>query len=113
MGEEVYARLKWMETDLYPTLRDALAIIEGGLDIKSMIAQGMHMGDESHNRNRAGTSLFLRAIAPAMVRTCEDKERLAKVFEFIDQNDHFFLNLSMPPARLCWMQQKVWKALRL
>ncbi len=100
MGEEVYARLRWMETDLYPTLRDALATIEGGLDIKSMIAQGMHMGDESHNRNRAGTSLFLRAIAPAMVRTCEDKERLAKVFEFIDQNDHFFLNLSMPAGKV-------------
>ena len=99
MGEEVYARLKWMETDLYPTLDEALQSIPDGIDIKSIIAQAMHMGDESHNRNRAGTSLFLRAIAPAMARTCDDRERLAKVIEFIDKNDHFFLNLSMPAGK--------------
>ena len=52
------------------------------------------MGDEGHNRNRAGTSLFLRAIAPALVRTCQDSEETAKVIEFIDRNDHFFLNLT-------------------
>lgn len=100
MGPEVYERLKWMESDLYPTIKDALAVIPNGIDIKSIIAQAMHMGDESHNRNRAGTSLFFRTIAPAMVRTCPDKERLAKVFEFIDRNDHFFLNLSMPAGKV-------------
>jgi hypothetical protein len=99
MGAEVYTRLKWMETDLYPTLDKALQAIPEGIDIKSLIAQAMHMGDEAHNRNRAGTSLFLRAIAPSMARTCDDKERLAKVIEFIDQNDHFFLNLSMPAGK--------------
>ncbi|MBN2555116.1 MAG: DUF1116 domain-containing protein [Anaerolineales bacterium] len=99
MGEKVYARLKWMETDLYPTLDRALQSLPDGIDIKSLIAQAMHMGDESHNRNRAGTSLFLRAIAPAMARTCDDRERLAKVIEFIDKNDHFFLNLSMPAGK--------------
>lgn len=100
MGPEVYARLRWMETDLYPTLDRALQSLPDGIDIKSLIAQAMHMGDESHNRNRAGTSLFLRAIAPAMARTCDDRERLAKVIEFIDKNDHFFLNLSMPAGKV-------------
>jgi hypothetical protein len=99
MGPEVYQRLKWMETDLYPALDRALSALPDGMDIKSIIAQGMHMGDESHNRNRAGTSLFLRAIAPALARTNEDNERLARVIEFIDRNDHFFLNLSMPAGK--------------
>ena len=57
------------------------------------------MGDECHNRNRAATSLFLRAIAPALARTNRDNEQLAKVIEFIDRNDHFFLNLSMPAGK--------------
>jgi len=57
------------------------------------------MGDECHNRNRAATSLFLRAIAPALARTNTDNETLAKVIEFIDKNDHFFLNLSMPAGK--------------
>jgi hypothetical protein len=99
MGPEVYARLKWMETDLYPALDRALQSLPDGIDIRSLIAQALHMGDECHNRNRAATSLFLRAIAPALARTSHDNETLAKVIEFIDRNDHFFLNLSMPAGK--------------
>jgi len=99
MGPEVYERLKWMETDLYPALDRALQTLPNGIDIKSLIAQALHMGDECHNRNRAATSLFLRAIGPALARTGTDNELLAKVIEFIDRNDHFFLNLSMPAGK--------------
>lgn len=99
MGPEVYARLKWMASDLYPALDRALQTLPNGIDIKSLIAQALHMGDECHNRNRAATSLFLRAIGPALARTNKDNEVLAKVIEFIDRNDHFFLNLSMPAGK--------------
>lgn len=99
MGPEVYAHLKWMETDLYPSLDRAIQAMPDGIDIKSLIAQAIHMGDEGHNRNRAGTSLFLRAILPALVKTSWDKEILVRVIEFIDRNDHFFLNLSMPAGK--------------
>jgi hypothetical protein len=99
MGPEVYARLEWMETVLYPALDRALQTLPDGIDLRSMIAQAMHMGDECHNRNRAATSLFLRAIGPALARTSQDNETLAKVIEFIDRNDHFFLNLSMPAGK--------------
>lgn len=99
MGEEVYERLRWMEKVLYPTLARALETIKDGIDLKALIAQALHMGDECHNRNRAGTSLFLRAIAPALVRTAKNLEDTAQVVEFIDRNDHFFLNLSMPAGK--------------
>ena len=99
MGEEVYQRLHWMEKVLYPTLLRAVESLLQGIDIKSIIAQALHMGDECHNRNRAGTSLFLRAITPALVRTQKDNEDTAKVFEFINNNDHFFLNLSMAAGK--------------
>jgi hypothetical protein len=99
MGPEVYARLKWMETDLYPSLDRALQTLPDGINISSLVAQAIHMGDECHNRNRAATSLFMRAIAPALARTSRDNENLAKVIEFMDRNDHFFLNLSMPAGK--------------
>lgn len=99
MGEEVYQRLRWMEKVLYPVLARALESMPAGIDLKSMISQALHMGDECHNRNRAGTSLFLRAIAPALARTQKDAEDTAKVIEFISGNDHFFLNLSMPAGK--------------
>ena len=98
-GREVYERLEWMEEVLYPTLKAAIESIEGGIDLRASISQALHMGDECHNRNRAGTSLFLRAVTPAILRTCPDQERAAQVFEFIEQNDHFFLNLSMPAGK--------------
>lgn len=99
MGPEVYERLKWMEKELYPILDRALNSLPEGIDIRSLISQALHMGDECHNRNRAATSLFIRAIGPALARTNQDNEKLAKVIEFIDRNDHFFLNLSMPAGK--------------
>jgi hypothetical protein len=99
MGPEVYARLRWMETDLYPTLDRAIHSLPDGIDLRSLIAQALHMGDECHNRNRAATSLLLRAIGPALARTNQNNETLANVIEFIDRNDHFFLNLSMPAGK--------------
>ena len=35
---------------------------------KHLMAQALQMGDEGHNRNRAGTSLLFRELAPAIVR---------------------------------------------
>ena len=97
-GPEVIRRLKWMEVVLYPALRAALEA-GGPLDLRSMIAQALHMGDECHNRNKAGTSLFIRAIGPALAETVKDPATLAAVLRFLDGNDHFFLNLSMPAMK--------------
>ena len=97
-GDEVTKRLKWMETVLYPVLKAALAH-SGPIDLKNLIAQALHMGDEVHNRNRAGTSLLYRALAPAIVATCANQDDAVAVLNFINGNDHFFLNLSMPACK--------------
>lgn len=101
-SQETIDRLRWMEEVLYPNLRDGIRYITktlGGLDIKSIIAQALHMGDELHNRNKAGTSLFLRAIIPAMIEAVPDVKQLPEVIRFIDKNDHFFLNLAMAAGK--------------
>ncbi|NLI14812.1 MAG: DUF1116 domain-containing protein [candidate division Zixibacteria bacterium] len=98
-SEEVIARLRWMETALYPSLKAAIESL-GSIDLRSIIAQALHMGDEVHNRNRAATSLFYRTIAPAIVATAPDKNAAIKVLEFINGNDHFFLNLSMAACKV-------------
>jgi hypothetical protein len=97
-SEEVIARLKWMAEELAPFLREAL-LNHGEIDMKTMIAQALQMGDEGHNRNRAGTSLFIREIAPDLVRLGRDRDKIAKVFAFMHGNDHFFLNLTMPSCK--------------
>jgi succinyl-CoA synthetase alpha subunit len=97
-SEEVLARLKWIETDLAPVMAKALAA-HGPLDMKNVLAQVLQMGDEGHNRNRAGTSLIIREFAPWLVRLGEDPEKIARVLSFMHANDHFFLNLSMPACK--------------
>ncbi|TFG83119.1 MAG: DUF1116 domain-containing protein [Spirochaetales bacterium] len=95
---EVIDKLRWMRDELAPILADALAL-HGPLDMKSIIAQVLQMGDEGHNRNRAGTSLIIRELAPHMVLLDRPKEQLSKVLAFLNGNDHFFLNLTMPSAK--------------
>ena len=97
-GAEITERLRWMEQVLYPSLERALRKL-GKIDLKSIIAQALQMGDEVHNRNRAATSLLFRILAPAVIRTSSSPEEAAKVLEFIHGNDHFFLNLSMAASK--------------
>ncbi|MGV8038937.1 MAG: DUF1116 domain-containing protein [Thermoanaerobaculaceae bacterium] len=97
-SDEVLQRLRFMAAELAPTLADALAL-RGPVDLRMLMAQALQMGDEGHNRNRAGTSLLLRELAPAVVRSTADRERAARTLEFIHRNDHFFLNLTMPMAK--------------
>ncbi len=96
---DVIERLKWMEKTLYPALKRAIEKA-GKIDLKNIIAQALQMGDEVHNRNRAATSLLYRALAPAIAATCDDREVACSVLEFINRNDHFFLNLSMGASKI-------------
>ncbi len=97
-SEEVITRLDWMEKILGPVLKEALEI-NGEIDLKTMIAQVLQMGDEGHNRNKAGTSLLIRQLAPAIVRTKFTEDEKVEVLNFLNSNDHTFLNLTMPACK--------------
>lgn len=101
-GEEVIERLKWMENTLAPVLKEALAL-SGEIDLKTLIAQVLQMGDEGHNRNKAGTSLLIRELAPYIVMTKFPEKDKVDVLKFMNSNDHFFLNLTMPACK-CTME---------
>lgn len=72
--EGVLTRLRWLDEVYAPVLKEAVKL-SGGMDMKSIIAQALHMGDDGHNRNRATTSLFIRTIAPYIVETEFGKRR--------------------------------------
>ena len=97
-SEEVLERLRWMGAELAPIMAQAIKL-RGPIDMKSVIAQILQMGDEGHNRNRAGTSIIIRELAPHLVMLDYPREKLAKVLAFLNANDHFFLNLTMPSAK--------------
>jgi hypothetical protein len=91
---EVLDRLRWLRDDFGPALGSALRDM-GGLPLKSLVARGLTMGDEMHQRNVACSGLTLRAIAPALAETATDNVALAEALAFIAGNDQFFLNIAM------------------
>ena len=98
-GPEVIERLRWMAGVLGPLLQRAVRR-RGPVDVKAIIAQMLHMGDEGHNRNRAGTLMLLRELLPSLIENGEDGRESADVVRFVSGNDHFFLNLVMPACKL-------------
>jgi hypothetical protein len=91
---EVLARLAWLRDSLGPAVGRALREM-GGIPLKALVARGLTMGDEMHQRNVACSSLLLRLLAPALARTATDNAELARCLDFIGRNDQFFLNVAM------------------
>jgi hypothetical protein len=95
---DVIERLHWMNRVLGPALSSAVRR-HGPVDIKAIIAAMVQMGDEGHNRNRAGTLMLLRELLPDLVDTAATAD-LGDIVRFVAGNDHFFLNLVMPAGKL-------------
>jgi hypothetical protein len=91
---EVLDRLRWLREVLGPALGRALREM-GGIPLKPLIARGLTMGDEMHQRNVACSSLLLRQLAPALAQTTKDTQALVECLGFIGRNDQFFLNVAM------------------
>jgi hypothetical protein len=97
-GPEVIARLRWIENTLAPTLRAAVKSA-GGIDLKSIQAQALLMGDEVHSRNAAATLQLLAAVSVALAKSPVDARATHETLKFIADNSQFFLNLSMASAK--------------
>jgi hypothetical protein len=97
-AKEVVDRLQWIAGTLEPVLRMGLAKL-GPVEMKPLIAQALHMGDECHNRNAAASSLFFKRFAPAAVESGVPQAQLRECLLFLAGNDHFFLNLSMATCK--------------
>lgn len=95
---EVLGRIAWMRDELGPALGRALRDM-GGIALKTLIARGLSMGDEMHQRNVACSSLLMRLLAPALARTTTDLNELERCLDFIGRNDQFFLNVGMPMGK--------------
>ena len=98
---EVLDRLRWMQSTLAPAIRHAIQNVTrngAAIEIKPIMAQALHMGDEVHNRNVAASALFLKGILPHLIATASHGD-LVSIIDFVNANDHFFLNISMAACK--------------
>ena len=97
--KETITRLRYMRDEFAPVLKRVIKKI-GGIPIWSVLAQGIQMGDECHNRHAASTNIFLKNIVETLFSLNISKEKAFKVYKFIAGNSHFFLNITMTACKL-------------
>jgi hypothetical protein len=97
-GADVLARLRWIEDVMAPILADAIEASEG-IDVRALLAEALHMGDEGHNRNKAGSVLFMKILAPFIVKVAKDAGVAAEVLRFLGDNALSVLNPVMAACK--------------
>ncbi len=97
--DEVINRLRWMDDVMAPVLDAAIKEV-GGVDMRALIAEALHMGDEGHNRNKSGSLLFLKALAPGIAKVAPDSQTAADILKFIGDNALSVLNPVMAACKL-------------
>ena len=97
-SQEVIDKLHWMNDVMAPALAEALASSDG-LDLRALLAEALHMGDEGHNRNKAGSLLFLKYLSPLIARVVSDAEREHEILKFIGDNALSVLNPVMAACK--------------
>lgn len=97
-SQEVLERLRWMEDVMAPVLSKAIEM-SGGIDMRALLAEALHMGDEGHNRNKAGSILFIKSLAPYIVKATSDAEVASKILQFMGDNALTVLNPVMAACK--------------
>jgi hypothetical protein len=97
-SEEVLTKLRWMEDVMAPVLAEAV-VASGGIDIRALLAEALHMGDEGHNRNKAGSILYTARLAPFIAKTAPNPGVAADVLKFLGDNALSVLNPVMAACK--------------
>ena len=97
-SEDVINKLRWMEDVMAPLLKEAIESSDG-IDIRALLAESLHMGDEGHNRNKAGSILFTAKLAPLITAVTRDNQAASEVLRFLGENALSVLNPVMAACK--------------
>jgi hypothetical protein len=95
-SHEAVAHLLWLRNVAGPILGSALDR-SGPVDLFSIAAQGVQMGDDIHMRLQASTNLLIRTLLPHLAAL--DDPRRAELAQFLSENYLFFLNPAIAAAK--------------
>ena len=95
---DVLDRLRWLGSEFFDTMQIAVRGLADP-DLKPLMAQALHMGDELHNRNAAASALLFKRLTLSLLGSGVPSDAVRRALEFVAGNDHFFLNISMAAAK--------------
>ena len=97
-SEEVQDRLRWMHEVMAPVLATAIEA-SGGLDLRALLAEALHMGDEGHNRNKAGSIIYTKHLAPYIAQAASEPAAAAAIIQALGDNALSVLNPVMAACK--------------
>jgi hypothetical protein len=95
---EVLMRLRWLGSEFFAVMQPAVRRLQDA-DLKPLMAQALHMGDELHNRSSAASGLLFKRLTLALLGSGIDSGAIERSLRFVAGNDHFFLNISMAASK--------------
>ena len=97
-SQEVLDRLRWMEDVMAPVLAEAI-VLSKGIDMRTLLSESLHMGDEGHNRNKAGSIMFTTKLAPFISTAAPNPETAAEIIRTLGDNALSVLNPVMAACK--------------
>jgi hypothetical protein len=94
----VIERLRWLGSEFFGAMQTAVRSLQDA-NLKPLMAQALHMGDELHNRNAAASGLLFKRLTLALLASKQDAPVVRRALAFVASNDHFFLNISMAACK--------------
>ena len=95
---DVLERLRWLGSEFFTAMQAAVRGLSDP-DLKPLMAQALHMGDELHNRNAAASGLLFKRLTLSLLNSKLDNGMIKRTLAFVAGNDHFFLNLAMAACK--------------
>jgi hypothetical protein len=97
-GEDTQEMLAYLRDIVAPALKAAVHSA-GGIDLKAITAQALHMGDDCHNRLIAATGQLWKTLVVHLAKCRVEHKVLEQLAATMYYNNWFFLNFSMAACK--------------
>jgi hypothetical protein len=94
--------MQWLNTVLGPAVDTALKEM-GGIDLRTLLAKALHMGDDGHNRLDAASLLYTNLLAPYIAKNAKDPSVSFEIIKFLGENALSILNPVMAGCKTMTM----------
>lgn len=97
-SQRIIDEIRWQIEVMQPILSKALRNSDG-IAVNPVIAKGLHMGDDCHQRFEGCTYIFTNAMFELMLKAGMGPEEIMRVFPFLDAHRMLGLGICMAAAK--------------
>lgn len=97
-SEDVIARMHWLNDVFAPVVDEAIRLADG-IDLRTLLTQSLHMGDDGHNRMQAASLLYLKSLDSMIAKAAPNSDVASDILKTIGENALAVLNPGMAACK--------------